>query len=207
MGPSAIAHHRRGDAPRQPSSLGIYNTIPSGKAHLTIIKVRLILRFFAHSQNHSIKLPMFSLRASILPVLFLSLTLFQLSLCATQTIQITSPQENQVIKPNDKIQVVLKKVATTTADLSFSIGFQANAPKDSTSLGRPYVLTKIVGRDIKLNADQSTYSFELSVPQASDFLDGFSANYTFTVSHYHLSGSTNTPTIYLASTPVKVQNS
>ncbi|KAI9627382.1 hypothetical protein KEM48_009869 [Puccinia striiformis f. sp. tritici PST-130] len=51
-----------------------------------------------------------------------------------------------------------------------------------------------------------TYTYEITVPSAKDFLDGFSAPYELTVSDTYLLGATFTPTLKLTSVQVNVQN-
>lgn len=77
---------------------------------------------------------------------------------------------------------------STVIHLSFSTAFRITSKKDETSLGRPYVgtvnpktdpitnqSTNAQPSDVVLDPSKGTFSYQIDVPPAKDFLDGFSA--------------------------------
>ncbi|KAA1083048.1 hypothetical protein PGT21_023895 [Puccinia graminis f. sp. tritici] len=126
-----------------------------------------------------------------------------------QDISIASPTKDSNVTPGQKLKIVLQAQGTTSSvkHIAFSTGFRATSKHDDKSLGRPTVGSVSPGSpDVAFDASKGTYTYEITVPAAKDFLDGFSAPYELTVSDLYLLGATFTPTLKLTSVQVNVQN-
>ncbi|PLW21990.1 hypothetical protein PCANC_04412 [Puccinia coronata f. sp. avenae] len=128
-----------------------------------------------------------------------------------QDVTIASPTKDSSVTPGQKLKIVLQFQGTTSSvnHIAFSTGFKTTSKKDPTSLGRPYVgsvFPSPQSTDVVLDASKGTYTYEIDVPAAKDFLDGFSAPYELTVSDTYLLGATFTPILKLTSVTVNVQN-
>lgn len=150
-----------------------------------------------------------AIKACLLAVALLGPFLSLHSLLA-QDVSIVNPTPGANVQPGQKLNIVLSIQGTTSSvnHLAFSIGFK-NSPKDEKSLGRPYVGTVSLApgsHDAVLDPAKGTYSFDITVPSAKDFLDGFSAPYNLTVSDYYLLGATFTPILKMTSVQVNVQD-
>ncbi|PLW57289.1 hypothetical protein PCANC_02444 [Puccinia coronata f. sp. avenae] len=128
-----------------------------------------------------------------------------------QDVTIASPTKDSSVTPGQKLKIVLQLQGTTSSvnHIAFSTGFKTTSKKDPTSLGRPYVgsvFPSPQSTDVVLDASKGTYTYEIDVPAAKDFLDGFSAPYELTVSDTYLLGATFTPSLKLTSVTVNMQN-
>lgn len=128
-----------------------------------------------------------------------------------QDVTIASPTKDSSVTPGQKLKIVLQFQGTTSSvnHIAFSTGFKTTSKKDPTSLGRPYVgsvFPSPQSTDVVLDASKGTYTYEIDVPAAKDFLDGFSAPYELTVSDTYLLGATFTPSLKLTSVTVNMQN-
>ncbi|KAA1072143.1 hypothetical protein PGT21_028795 [Puccinia graminis f. sp. tritici] len=135
--------------------------------------------------------------------LLLSVALYQLSLAAGNSI--VSPKAHETLKPGQKLEVIVKRNSTDASVKT--IAFAAGLSVYPESLGRPFLRTVEVGKgEAKWNSKDSTYTFEVTLPSASDFIDQFSKPYTLAVSEYYLKGPSNTPTLGLSNTPVTIKS-
>ncbi|KAH9454725.1 hypothetical protein MJO28_007734 [Puccinia striiformis f. sp. tritici] len=117
---------------------------------------------------------------------------------------IVSPKPNQTLNPGEKLAVVVKKNSTDSTDQTLAFAVGLSVYKDS--LGRPFLRTVDVGKgEATWNSHESTYTFEVTVPPTSDFIDQFSKPYNFAVSEYYLKGPSNVPTLGLSETPVTIK--
>ncbi|POW13274.1 hypothetical protein PSHT_07788, partial [Puccinia striiformis] len=127
-----------------------------------------------------------------------------------QDVSIVSPTKDSNIMPGKKLKIVLKIQGTTSSvnRIALSTAFKTTKYHDPTSLGRPYVGSVFLtpkSTDVVLDASKGTYTYEITVPSAEDFLDGFSTPYELTVSDFYFLGATYTPMLKLTSVQVNVK--
>ncbi|KNE87462.1 hypothetical protein PSTG_19153, partial [Puccinia striiformis f. sp. tritici PST-78] len=81
---------------------------------------------------------------------------------------IVSPKPNQTLNPGEKLVVV----ATDSTDQTLAFAVGLSVYKDS--LGRPFLRTVEVGKgEAAWNSHESTYTFEVTLPPTSEFIDQF----------------------------------
>lgn len=149
-----------------------------------------------------------SLKITLLSFLALILSL---SGSFAQQVTIVSPANGTTITPGQSLNVSLKVQSTTSSVnfISFSTAFENTKFTPSGSLGRPYVgsvFPQQQGGGVTFDGSQFTYNFNITVPQAEDFIDGFPGTYRFTVANYYLLGALYSPVTQLTSADVKVDN-
>ncbi|EGG10300.1 uncharacterized protein MELLADRAFT_55158 [Melampsora larici-populina 98AG31] len=124
-----------------------------------------------------------------------------------QKLRFVSPAQDTVVKPGQKLTLKLQFQSPSSSDtqIAWELGLNGFA-NDPTSLGRPLVASLGAGAaGATYKSDEQTYYWDVTLPTADKFLDGFDKTYQLTFSQYFLDKSAFSPMLNTISVPVKLQ--
>ncbi|EGG01017.1 uncharacterized protein MELLADRAFT_123337 [Melampsora larici-populina 98AG31] len=124
-----------------------------------------------------------------------------------QNLTFVSPAAGTVVKPGQKVTLQLKFQSTSpsVSQIAWQLGLNG-LEKDLISLGRPLVASlgpEDTGATYK--EDEQTYYWDVTLPAADKFLDGFDKTYRLTLSQYYVDTNGFAPNKNLVSVLVNVQ--
>lgn len=125
-------------------------------------------------------------------------------LSVTHATEIIIPSAGTVYVPGEKVTIKVKK--TVNQPFTRTIAFSVGCTVYNQSLGRPFITSIFTAKPgaWKWNPEDSTYTFDVQIPAASSFIDGYTRQYSLAISEFYLDGDYRTPKLGFASIPVSI---